>query len=426
MKIDFSLQKVTGRSSQKTLVFWHVAAQKLFGDWTITVMQLPFFRGVIGKRGAENVMYVDATIIGIRAKRAILFTGLGLVSLALASCGSSSAINLGNFGFGSGEQQEAKAKPTSVSFAPLIGAPANVSSELTSSLTSEFQKKQIAVVKDGATAQTGQITATAQTNQANAKATAQKVSAQISPDYTIRGYFVASAESKGTKLSYIWDIRDKENKATHRIKGEEFVAGKKSTDPWSIVKKDTLDKIAQKTATDLAAWLPSQKKRPATASVGNNKPQQTSANSAQKPVQTASIKPVATAPKTNKPLKPAKPVLMAAVPSVKGAPGDGNKTLSAALRKQLAARGVQLASTASTQGAYKVVGTVKMGKPASGNQSILIEWQVVDPSGKKLGTVSQKNSIPQGSLDGAWGDTANKAASAASKGIVELLPKKQG
>ena len=30
-----------------------------------------------------------------------------------------------------------------------------------------------------------------------------------------------------------------------------------------------------------------------------------------------------------------------------------------------------------------------------------------DPHGKKLGTVSQKNEIPEGSLDGAWGKTAD-------------------
>ena len=50
-------------------------------------------------------------------------------------------------------------------------------------------------------------------------------------------------------------------------------------------------------------------------------------------------------------------------------------------------------------------------------------WQVVDPAGRKLGTVSQKNSIPQGSLNGAWGKTADAAASAASQGIIKLLPK---
>ena len=48
-----------------------------------------------------------------------------------------------------------------------------------------------------------------------------------------------------------------------------------------------------------------------------------------------------------------------------------------------------------------------------------------DPQGKKLGTVSQKNEIPEGSLDGAWGKTAEQAAGAAAQGIVKLLPQQR-
>ena len=64
-----------------------------------------------------------------------------------------------------------------------------------------------------------------------------------------------------------------------------------------------------------------------------------------------------------------------------------------------------------------------MGPGKNGKQPITIDWDVKDPSGKKLGTVSQKNEVPQGSLDGAWGKTANAAAAAAAQGILKLLPK---
>ena len=66
------------------------------------------------------------------------------------------------------------------------------------------------------------------------------------------------------------------------------------------------------------------------------------------------------------------------------------------------------------------MGTGKDGKPA-----ITIDWNVSDPAGKKLGTVSQKNDVPQGSLDGAWGKTADAAAAAAAQGIIKLLPQSQ-
>ena len=64
-----------------------------------------------------------------------------------------------------------------------------------------------------------------------------------------------------------------------------------------------------------------------------------------------------------------------------------------------------------------------VGKPNAGKQAITIEWQVLDPSGRRLGTVSQKNTIAQGALDGQWGGIADAAAAAAADGIVKLLPK---
>ena len=51
------------------------------------------------------------------------------------------------------------------------------------------------------------------------------------------------------------------------------------------------------------------------------------------------------------------------------------------------------------------------------------KWQVLDPSGKRLGTVSQQNTIPKGSLNGPWGAIADAAAGAAADGIIKLLPK---
>lgn len=61
---------------------------------------------------------------------------------------------------------------------------------------------------------------------------------------------------------------------------------------------------------------------------------------------------------------------------------------------------------------------------ASGNrQRIRIDWQVVDPNGRRLGTVSQQNTIPKGSLNGPWGAIADAAAAAAADGIIKLLPK---
>jgi hypothetical protein len=66
-----------------------------------------------------------------------------------------------------------------------------------------------------------------------------------------------------------------------------------------------------------------------------------------------------------------------------------------------------------------------VGAAKEGKQAIQIDWRVKDPQGKALGTVSQKNEIPEGSLDGSWGKTADAAAAAAAQGIVKLLPQQR-
>lgn len=110
------------------------------------------------------------------------------------------------------------------------------------------------------------------------------------------------------------------------------------------------------------------------------------------------------------------------VPPVAGAPGDGRVALASALKRNLQSRGVSL-TTKPSQQTYTVKGTVALSKPTSGKQDIAITWLVLDPKGQRVGTVAQKNKIPQGSLDGKWGKTADAAASAAGQGVAKLLPK---
>ena len=110
------------------------------------------------------------------------------------------------------------------------------------------------------------------------------------------------------------------------------------------------------------------------------------------------------------------------VPSVAGAPGDGSVSLTGAIQRELTKGGVALTDKVSGQ-TYKVEGKVVVGQGKDGKQPISIDWDVKDPKGKKLGTVSQKNEVAQGSLDGAWDQkTADAAAAAAAQGILKLLP----
>jgi hypothetical protein len=96
--------------------------------------------------------------------------------------------------------------------------------------------------------------------------------------------------------------------------------------------------------------------------------------------------------------------------------------LASALQRELSGKGITVGAKSAS--AYRVEGTVTLGAAKEGKQPIQIEWLVRDPQGKKLGTVSQRNEIPEGSLDGPWGKTAEQAAGAAAQGILKLLPQK--
>jgi hypothetical protein len=126
---------------------------------------------------------------------------------------------------------------------------------------------------------------------------------------------------------------------------------------------------------------------------------------AQKSITTGSIEPILTHPAG----VPAPPVVAI---TVTGATGDGNTSLKDALIKELA-------------GVYRVEGKVALGPAKDGKQSIHIEWTVRKSSGQKIGTVFQRNEIPAGSLDGAWGMTAKQAAGEAAHGIFRLLLAKE-
>jgi hypothetical protein len=234
-------------------------------------------------------------------------------------------------------------------------------------------------------------------------------------EYTLRGYVVSGLDKGKSKISYIWDVTNAAEKQVHRISGEELIATSKGKDQWAGLTAQIAEVIASKTATSVSTWLPTQAPVAAAASVP--------VANAVAPSGVAPAIPVASAA----PLSPATQTgsigrgPATVMPRVTGAPGDGNTSLATAIQAQLQKNGHTLASTADAQ-TYRVEGKVAVAQGKDGKQPIAIDWTVRDPAGKSLGVVSQKNDIPQGSVDGAWGQTATAAAEAAAKGIIRLLP----
>jgi hypothetical protein len=278
----------------------------------------------------------------------------GLFALLLAGCETSGTASSEASAGAALAQQQVQTKP--VAFAPVIGAPAKVSTKLNEMLVASAGQKSIPVVppKDA--------------------------------EYTIRGYLVAAPDPKGTKLSYIWDVSDKANKRK-RIQGEELIEGKKGGDPWTAVDENAMQRVAVKAIDEIGAYLPkagtasegapANDSGAATASVtpaaapaaasptygaaslnSNDAPPdppatRRAAAPAPAPTQVAAAPaPQASTPpavstsgggtvlaaQTEQPAPPAEAI--AIVPPVSGAPGDGSQSLTAAMRRHLQSAGV--------------------------------------------------------------------------------------
>ena len=231
-------------------------------------------------------------------------------------------------------------------------------------------------------------------------------------------------------MSYIWDVTDPTGKRVNRITGEEVVTGQRRQGPWAALTPQVAQSIAGKAASSFVAWLPSQSAQAARrlqrtlAAVGVG----AQPAAAAPPPRRQAHAPPPSGRRAGSRRRPTTGsigrdgTVTALVPAVTGAPGDGSKSLTAAIQRELPARASR-SPTGPTAVAYRVEGTVTVGRgqARASSRSRSSGW-CSDPQGKKLGTVSQKNEIPEGSLDGAWGKTAEQAAGAAAQGIVKLLP----
>jgi hypothetical protein len=105
---------------------------------------------------------------------------------------------------------------------------------------------------------------------------------------------------------------------------------------------------------------------------------------------------------------------------VRGAPGDGNRSLTARMSEQLAALGFRVQEQ-SDGAQFAVLGMVEMAAAPRGQQRIEIVWTVQRRDGYDLGRVLQLNEVPAGSLNGLWGDVAFIVANEAAGGVRDVI-----
>lgn len=352
-------------------------------------------------KGDVVVTTIYAAAAARRYVKSVAVAGMiTILGLGLAGCETGSNI-LGSGGLSAPTTELATpaavpSTSTKLAVAPVIGAPESVAKQMQTSLSGALAKQSIAVAQD----------------------------ATQKSDYTLRGYVVSAREKAGVKVSYIWDVTDPTGQRVNRITGEEIVAAGADRDPWASVSSQVIDTISSKTATQIATWLPSQQRSAGSAATGGG------ASRAATPVATAPKAAEASRSVAAAPMNAPGPTTgsigsgptNAFVPNVTGAPGDGRISLTSALQRELSKNGVSLTTTTSTH-TFRVEGVVDVGQAKDGKQPIKIDWHVKDPTGKSVGTVSQKNEIAAGALDGAWGATADAAAAAAAQGILKLIPK---
>ena len=113
------------------------------------------------------------------------------------------------------------------------------------------------------------------------------------------------------------------------------------------------------------------------------------------------------------------------VKPIKGAPGDGKKSLTRAIRYALI--GAKVAVTDKPFAArYFLAGQVALGPVKGTMQAVEIRWTVTYPDGAVVGHAVQRNEVPAGTFDNRWGEDASLIAAAAGGGIKDVLDRAEG
>jgi hypothetical protein len=109
-----------------------------------------------------------------------------------------------------------------------------------------------------------------------------------------------------------------------------------------------------------------------------------------------------------------------AVRAVSGAPGDGATALTAAVAAVLRRQDLALVEK-DQKPDLTVDGEVSVTPLKPDKQHIKIVWHVRRADGAEIGNVGEENDLPQGLLDGHWGDLAYSIAIAAGDGLMQLV-----
>jgi hypothetical protein len=117
---------------------------------------------------------------------------------------------------------------------------------------------------------------------------------------------------------------------------------------------------------------------------------------------------------------PDKRRLLVAVGKISGAPGDGDKSLAAAVTVVLKRQELTIVGDAA-KADLVVECDVALTAAKAERQHVKIIWRVRRSDGAEIGKVDMENDVPKGLLEGPWGDLAYTVALAAGEGLMQLV-----
>ncbi len=106
------------------------------------------------------------------------------------------------------------------------------------------------------------------------------------------------------------------------------------------------------------------------------------------------------------------------------APGDGNFSLVRAINYALADAGLEIVKEPS-EAAFLLKAEVRVDSHDSDKQAVKIDWIVSGRENAEIGRATQENTVPAGTFDGRWGQTAVMIATAAAGSIREIVNREQ-
>jgi hypothetical protein len=116
-----------------------------------------------------------------------------------------------------------------------------------------------------------------------------------------------------------------------------------------------------------------------------------------------------------------KPTLLGVwINQVKNAPGDGNKSLTLAIKKVIQNNGIIIAKRPQLA-KFFLDGNVFVSLSKKGFQRVEIVWRLLTPDRNEIGQVKQNNMVKFGKFSNSWGKDSLLVAEAALEGIKDLL-----